>query len=116
YIASSLPAAGTGTLHAGATTAAPVIAAVPATLSGNQLTYEPAANANGAALASFQFKANDTHVDSNTATVTINVTAVNDAPVLAGIEAPRRPYVESPNPAPPGASQTTNTSTAPHGG
>src|SRR5207248_6352822 len=115
YIVTSLPAAGTGSLHAGATVAAPVISVVPATLPGNQVTYEPPPNANGAALASFQFKVNDSHVDSNLATVTINVTAVNDAPVLAGIEAAALSYVESLNPAPPGASQLTNTLTVADG-
>jgi hypothetical protein len=43
------------------------------------LTYTPAANYNGPD--SFTFKANDTQADSNTATVSINVTAVNDSPV-----------------------------------
>jgi len=51
------------------------------TLSGTipALTYTPAANYNGAD--SFTFKVNDGTVDSNTATVSITVTAVNDAPV-----------------------------------
>src|SRR5439155_7394995 len=41
-------------------------------------SYSPAANYNGPA--SFTFKANDGTVDSNTATISITVTAVNDAP------------------------------------
>src|SRR5207237_3811156 len=45
-------------------------------------TYTPAANYNGPD--SFTFKANDGTVDSNIATVTITVTAVNDAPVASG--------------------------------
>src|SRR5437773_8797741 len=51
------------------------------TLSGTApaLTYTPAANYNGPD--GFTFKANDGSLDSNTATVTITVTAVNDAPV-----------------------------------
>ncbi|MDI9589031.1 MAG: Ig-like domain-containing protein, partial [Acidobacteriota bacterium] len=51
------------------------------TLSGTapNLTYTPAANYNGPD--SFTFKANDGTIDSNVATVTITVTAVNDAPV-----------------------------------
>jgi uncharacterized repeat protein (TIGR03803 family)/VCBS repeat-containing protein len=51
------------------------------TLTGSapNLTYTPAANYNGAD--SFTFKANDGTADSNTATVSITVTAVNDAPV-----------------------------------
>jgi hypothetical protein len=53
------------------------------TLSGiaPDLTYSPAANYNGAD--SFTFKANDGTVDSNIVTVTISVTAVNDAPVAS---------------------------------
>ncbi len=47
------------------------------------LTYTPAADFNGTD--SFTFKANDGTVDSNVATVTITVTPVNDAPVLAAI-------------------------------
>ena len=41
-------------------------------------TYTPAANFNGAV--SFQYTANDGLADSNVATVSINVTPVNDAP------------------------------------
>jgi len=42
------------------------------------LTYTPAANYNGTD--TFTFKANDGMVDSNIATVTLTITAVNDAP------------------------------------
>ena len=42
--------------------------------------YTPAANFNGST--TFTYKANDGKVDSNIATATINVAAVNDAPVL----------------------------------
>src|SRR6185295_6063601 len=42
-------------------------------------TYVPTANYSGAD--SFTYKANDGTVDSNTVTVTLTVTAVNDAPV-----------------------------------
>src|SRR5204863_6505800 len=45
------------------------------------VTYTPAANYNGPD--SFTFKANDGTADSNVATVTITVTAVNDAPVAS---------------------------------
>src|SRR5439155_842226 len=50
-------------------------------LSGTEpnLTYTPAANYNGPD--SFTFKANDGTVDSSAATVSITITAVNDAPV-----------------------------------
>ncbi len=43
-------------------------------------TYIPAANYNGSV--SFTYKVNDGKVDSNIATATINIAAVNDAPVL----------------------------------
>jgi len=43
------------------------------------VTYTPAANYNGSD--SFTFKVNDGTVDSNTATVTITITSVNDAPI-----------------------------------
>jgi VCBS repeat-containing protein len=46
-------------------------------------TYAPAANFNGED--SFTYKANDGSVDSNTATVTITVNAVNDVPTTSGI-------------------------------
>ena len=46
------------------------------------LTYTPAANFTGSD--SFTFKVNDGTVDSTTATITINVTNVNDAPVALG--------------------------------
>ena len=53
------------------------------------MTFTPAANFNGAA--SFSYTATDGLASSNTATVTINVAAVNDAPVadddtLAAVE------------------------------
>ena len=55
-------------------------------ISGNTATYTPTANYNGSD--SFTFKANDGTTDSNTATVSINVNAVNDAPTAnAGLDA-----------------------------
>ena len=59
------PATGSGTLG---------------TISGNKVTFTPAANANG--VVTFTFKANDGTVDSATKTVTVTVNAVNDAPTL----------------------------------
>ncbi len=58
-----------------------VAAPTHGTLSGSapNLTYTPAANYNG--LDSFTFKVNDGQADSTPATVSITVTAVNDAPV-----------------------------------
>ncbi|MGA2670054.1 MAG: Ig-like domain-containing protein, partial [Dehalococcoidia bacterium] len=47
--------------------------------SNGSFTYTPTANYNGSD--SFTYKANDGSLDSNTTTVTITITAVNDAPV-----------------------------------
>ncbi len=60
-----------------------VSAPTKGTLSGNapNLTYKPNANANGTD--SFSFRASDGKANSNTAVVSITVTAVNDAPVAA---------------------------------
>ena len=59
-------------------------------IDASKLTYTPPANANGDDYATFQFKVNDGTDDSATAsTMTINVTAVNDAatgqPAITGI-------------------------------
>ena len=78
----TLPASGTGTLALSGT---PVTAGQEiAEADIGTLTYTPPANANGAGYASFTFKVNDGTVDSSSAyTMTINVTAVNDAPTVA---------------------------------
>jgi hypothetical protein len=57
------------------------------TLSGTapNLIYTPNANYNGSD--SFSFKANDGSADSNVATVSISISAVNDAPTLTTINA-----------------------------
>ena len=48
------------------------------------LTYTPPANANGTGYASFTFKVSDGTAESAAAyTMTITVTAVNDAPTVA---------------------------------
>ena len=77
----SLPA--TGKLHEGASTAGTEItaAALPYTLPADKVTYVPPANQNGPALETFEFKTRDGTTDSSAATVTINVTAVDDPPV-----------------------------------
>ena len=59
-----------------------IVGATPAGLAFNAnggFTYTPPANFNGTT--TFQYKANDGVVDSNTATVTITVTPVNDPPI-----------------------------------
>lgn len=49
-------------------------------LTNNHIDYTPSTNYFGTD--SFTFKANDESIDSNIATVTITVTAVNDSPIL----------------------------------
>ena len=88
----ALPASGTGTLSVdGAAIAA---ADLPKTVTSTELDegkleYSPPANANGDTYASFSFKVNDgTHDSASAYTMTIDVTAVNDAatglPTLSG--------------------------------
>ena len=51
-----------------------------ASVAAGMLRYEPSLNYNGSD--SFTYKANDTHVDSNTVSVAVTVSAVNDPPVV----------------------------------
>ena len=85
----SLPAAGTGTLKVDGTDIDAVDLPKEVTkvdIDARKLTYSPPANANGNDYATFQFKVNDGLDDSATAsTMTIDVTAVNDAPVAATV-------------------------------
>ena len=66
------------TLTAVAASAGPAHGTLTLNADGS-FTYTPAANYNGTD--SFTYKANDGTADSNVATVTITVDAVNDAPV-----------------------------------
>ena len=83
----TLPGTGKGTLELDGTAIA--AADLPQTVTkadidADKLTYSPPANANGTAYASFTFKVNDGADDSATAnTLTIDVTAVNDAPMAS---------------------------------
>ncbi|WP_035890598.1 hypothetical protein, partial [Kosakonia radicincitans] len=50
----------------------------------SKLTFRPTANANGAGYASFTWQVSDgTALSSNTGTMTLNVTPVNDAPIIS---------------------------------
>ena len=75
--------AANGKLYAGSGTGGHLIVAgdLPYTLAGNQVTYDPNLNYNGAD--SFDFKANDGTVDSAAATVSITITPVNDKPTVS---------------------------------
>ncbi len=55
-------------------------------LDNDKLKYTPEANANGSAVAMFDFKVSDGDLDSGKYTITIDVDAVNDAPVVSGTE------------------------------
>ena len=78
----SLPTGG-AKLFRGTGTAGPdEITTVPFTLPADKVTYLPPLNANGVALSTFDYKANDGQDDSNTGTITVDVTAVNDNPVV----------------------------------
>ena len=79
----SLPASGNGTLKVDGTVIASgdlPKAVTKVDIDASKLTYSPPANANGDDYATFQFKVNDGTDDSAIAsTMTIDVTAVNDA-------------------------------------
>ncbi|WP_295891466.1 VCBS domain-containing protein [uncultured Vibrio sp.] len=53
-----------------------------ADLDAGHLTFTPISNENGANYAQFTFTANDGHQDSASATMIVDVNAVNDAPVV----------------------------------
>ncbi len=53
-----------------------------ADIAAGKLVFVPDGNENGAPYATFQYQVSDGSLYSNSATVTINVAAVNDAPVL----------------------------------
>ena len=74
-----------------------------ADINGGKLVYVPAANSNGTASDQFTFQVQDNggtanggaNLDSTPKTMTFNVTPVNDAPVLVGIEAAALGYSEN---------------------
>jgi autotransporter-associated beta strand protein len=84
-IISALPAAGKLYQTADGTTRGAEITSVPTTVSDSskRVIYISAVNGNGAGHGNFGFKVNDGTVDSSQATVTVNVTAVSDAPVIS---------------------------------
>jgi VCBS repeat-containing protein len=78
----TLPTAGTLTLSGTAVTAGQVI--TTADLAAGQLVFTPAANANGTGYARVAFSVRDSTslYDPTPNTLTVNVTAVNDRPVI----------------------------------
>ncbi|MBI2504877.1 MAG: ASPIC/UnbV domain-containing protein [Candidatus Latescibacteria bacterium] len=87
---STLPANGSLYQTADGTTRGAQITSVPTTVTdaSKRVIYAPLADGNGAGHGNFGFKVNDGLVDSPEATVTVNVTAVNDAPTLSAIANP----------------------------
>jgi outer membrane protein assembly factor BamB/subtilisin family serine protease len=79
----SLPASGTLYQTNDGTSLGAPITSVPVAVTdiSRRVIYVPAANANGAALAAFQFYLRDPRSQSAPATITITVTAVNDLPL-----------------------------------
>ena len=90
----ALPAAGALTNNGVAVTAGSFIAV--ADITGGHLVFTPAANANGAGYASFTFQVQDNggtanggvDTDQSANTITVDVTAVNDAPAIDLLNAP----------------------------
>ena len=78
----TLPAAGTLYQTTDGTTKGDAITAVPTTVTSSsfKVIYISAENGNGDGYGNFGFKANDGFADGTEATVTVNVTAVNDMP------------------------------------
>ena len=80
----TLPRPGTGVLKLDGAPARVSAIVTKAQLDANSLTYTPPTNASGAGYTAFHFRVNDGRDDSQTAgRMTINVTAVNDAPTTA---------------------------------
>ena len=85
----TLPTAGSLALSGVAVTAGQVVSA--ADITAGHLMFTPAADANGTSYASLTFSVQDSHntYDAAPNTLTFNVTAVNDAPVLVTNEGGR---------------------------
>ncbi|WP_333912361.1 VCBS domain-containing protein [Vibrio coralliirubri] len=77
---SNIPSHGLLLLNGKAVTANQQI--TKADLDAGHLTFTPISNENGANYAQFTFTANDGHQDSASATMIVDVNAVNDAPIV----------------------------------
>ncbi|MEZ8545072.1 VCBS domain-containing protein [Vibrio splendidus] len=77
---SNIPSHGLLLLNGKAVTANQQI--TKADLDAGHLTFTPISNENGANYAQFTFTANDGHQDSASATMVVDVNAVNDAPIV----------------------------------
>ncbi len=90
----SLPSAGTLTLSGVAVTAGQVIAV--ADITAGNLVFTPAANATGTGYANFTFSVRDSNnaYDAAPNTLTVDVTAVNDAPTITNLSGDSLAYSE----------------------
>ncbi|WP_203250245.1 beta strand repeat-containing protein, partial [Cysteiniphilum marinum] len=78
----SLPANGTLKVNGSAVVLGTNNTVTLAQLTAGELVFEPVVDANGSPYTSFNFTVNDGVDNSNAATMTIDVTSVNDAPTL----------------------------------
>ena len=85
YTIVTLPSNGTLYQTSDGSTKGSAISSTPATVSDNnrRLIYISATNGNGNGHGNFGFKVNDGTTDSDEATVTINVSAVDDSPTVS---------------------------------
>ena len=90
----SLPSAGTLKLSGVTVTAGQVVSV--ANITAGNLVFTPADNANGTGYASFTFSVRDSNSTYDTApnTLTLNVTAVNDAPTISSLTGDTQNYTE----------------------
>jgi hypothetical protein len=79
----SIPSAAVGTVYLSGGVTAVTNGEVLSAAQLTGLVFRPAANANGAA-GTFSYTVDDGHTGTDTQTVTLGVTAVNDAPVAQG--------------------------------
>ena len=85
FIVTALPSNGTLYQTSNGTTRGSPISSLPTTVSdaSHRLIYVSSENGNGNGHGNFDFKVNDGTVDSDAATVTVNVTAVDDPPIVS---------------------------------
>jgi large repetitive protein len=84
YSITSLPAAGALYQATAGDTRGVPIASVPTPISNadHKVIFVPATDGNGGAYTSFTFTVNDGRVDAAAASVTVDITAINEAPTL----------------------------------
>ncbi|TNE61648.1 MAG: DUF4347 domain-containing protein, partial [Alphaproteobacteria bacterium] len=89
--AGTLSAASSGSITIGGTSTALTLSGTASAINTyldttSNITYTSASNANGTAAATLTITPNDGTEDGTAATVSINITAVNDAPTFSGLD------------------------------